>query len=125
MRRLAHAIIVVMAALPWLVSCIFFSMSAALVVLADRILPNARHGNCWSFAVPRWWHSGGYLLIRWANGMPIPHVAWVRKLSDQNSLEQTAPLNRVRSVAMIWKALYFPFRVTTVEKPQNAKDARQ
>jgi hypothetical protein len=125
MKRILHAAVVILAFVPWVIGCLGFGAAIALALLADRILPNARHGNCWSFALPRWWRNGGYLLVRWANGMPVPHAAWVRRLSDGNELEQTAPLHRVTSWALLWKTLYFPFRVTTVEKPQNAREARE
>jgi hypothetical protein len=124
-KKAAHAALVVLAFLPWLVGCIGFGLALALVLLADRIWPNAKHGNCWSYVGPRWWRHGGYLLIRWASGMSIPHAAWVRTLSDGNELEQTVPLERVTSWALWWRTVYFPFRVTTKEKPQNAREARE
>jgi hypothetical protein len=121
-----HAILVVVAFVPWLIGCIGFGAALALVLLADRIWPGATRGNCWSYVGPRWWRRGGYLLIRWAAGWPmIPHAAWVRELSADNALEQTVPLERVTRWSLWWKTLYFPFRVSSVEQPRNAREFRE
>ena len=125
MKRILHAAVVILAFVPWVIGCLGFGAAMALVLLADRIWPNATHGNCWSFVGPRWWRHGGYMLVRWSVELPVPHVAWVRTLSAGNELEQIEPIDLYSSWLDWWLTPYFAYRVTTVEKPQNAREARE
>lgn len=127
-RRIAHAVLVLLAALPWALGLAAFGCSLVLVLLADRIWPNATWGNCWSFAGPRWVRHGGYLVVRPADGVRVlgsgwvPHTLWMKRIGFDNEIEQTMPLRRSQSRVVPWRTLYFPYRVIRREMPHNAKD---
>lgn len=128
--RFIHASLIIMASIPWAIACGLLTISLVLVVLADKLWPNATSGNCWSYTAPKWIYKGGYLLIRPADGIRlfkigiIPHVLWLKSLSDSNDLEHTFPNHeRTTSKWLPWKALYFPYSVHKMEKPHNYDDS--
>lgn len=120
MRKLAHALIVLLAVLPWLIGCVGFGLALLLGLAADRLNPDARRGNCWTFAGPKWAKAGGYLAVRMA-GFPricgrrfVPHAIWVPSLAGV-PLEQTEPDHRITSLWGIWQVPYFDFHIRTTE----------
>lgn len=130
MKRPLHALLVVGAFVPWAFGCACFAVALWLTVLADKLWPAADHGNCWSYAGPRWWRWGGYILVRPADDVRvmgrgfIPHAIWVKTMpSDASELEveQTRPLHRSKAKWMPWRTLYFPFAVLRKERPHNAE----
>lgn len=129
MKRIIHAPLVILAAVPWAFGCLLFAVALGLTILADRVWPNATHGNCWSFVGPRWWRYGGYLLIRPADDVRvlgvgiIPHAIWVHGLAEDNELKQTVPLERSLSTSVPWRTLYFRFKVIRKERPRNSDRA--
>ncbi len=128
MRHALHAIVCLLAAIPWALGVMLFSCALLLTILADRIWPNATWGNCWTQAGPRWWRHGGYLLVRSADGQKvlgiggIPHAAWVHTLPDSGiGLLQTKPKHRRKSRFLPWYTLYFELDLIKHERPHNSK----
>ncbi len=121
MRRLIHAVLVIGAGPVWLVAYVCLALCALLVVAADRVLPHARIGNCWSYVAPRWLKHGGYIGIRIAPGVRflwnflIPHAIWIRELPETADIRQTSPINRCKGRWFPWYVFYFPFKVTERE----------
>lgn len=128
-RRFLHAVLILLAVVPWAFGCLLFSLALLLTILADRLWPNADHGNCWSFVGPRWAKHGGYLLIRPADGVRvfgkgiIPHVIWLKSLPKEGVvLEQTFPLFRSKSRWLPWRTLYFKYKLLSREREHNVVD---
>lgn len=130
-RRALHALIVVAAFFPWCLGVALFGAALWLTLIADRLWPEADHGNCWSFVGPRWFRHGGYIGVRLADdvrvaGKPvIPHAIWVTALPEAApglSLQQTKPIKRSRNRWFPWRVVYFPFTVSRHERPHNADD---
>jgi hypothetical protein len=101
-------------------------VTVELALLGHRLLPHARVGNCWTFALPRWRARGGYLLVRdsserFLGVLPIPHVAWVEHLGDDTILQQTVPLHRHKRW---WRSFRFPYRVVRSEAARDARPER-
>lgn len=122
-KRILHFIAVTLAAVPWLIGVTFFGLALALVIIADWLWPDADHGNCWSYAAPRWYKHGGYLLIRPAINAKlvagvglVPHVIWVKNLSADTYIEQSEPIDRYSGNWLLWHKLYFKFNVVDAEK---------
>lgn len=117
MRRVLHAMLAMLGVVVWLVWCGLFSVMLLLALLAHWIWPTADIGNCWAFALPRWWLRGGYLAIvpssLWLGPVPILHAALVR--APAPDLIQTTPVTKARTAREAWfglKSLYFKYRVT-------------
>jgi hypothetical protein len=121
-KRTLHALLVVLSAIPWAIGCITFACAWCLVILADRVWPDADRGNCWSYAGARWRKYGGYLLIRPADGLPlIPHAVWVPNIPPGLVVRQTLPVSRVRRWWQAWQTVYFRFRVLRRERSHDAR----
>jgi hypothetical protein len=120
LRKLGHAVLVLIAVLPWLISCLSFALALWLVGIADKTLPNANIGNCWSFVGPLWRRKGGYMAIRPARGFRfIPHALWVPKIPPELPVQQTVPIERATKLKDIWKTVYFKYKVVYTEKEKK------
>lgn len=114
-RRVAHAALIVVAALPLLVAFGAIRAVEALAVLADRVWPGADRGNCWTWALLQHRRHGGYLFSRpvrdaqlaWV-GEP-PHVGWVERIDGP--VMQTEPVSRYRGRWLLLRWVYFQFTV--------------
>lgn len=118
--RALHAALVLAAGPVWLLAYLLLVVCACLVIAADRVLPHARVGNCWSYAAPRWLRHGGYLAIRASRGARlsggmVPHAIWLRDLPDGAHVRQTVPLRPRSGRWLPWHIFYFSFRVTSRE----------
>jgi len=128
MRTLIHVFLAAVGFGTWCVAMWAMSATTALAVLGDKVLPHATHGNCWTYALPKWFHHGGYLLVRNADKQrflwifPVPHVAWIKHVGRDTLLEQFDPVSRHYSWWMPWFTVYYKGRVKTVEAPHDAKD---
>jgi len=126
MKRFFHAVLVLLAVIPWAVGVTLFAIALVLVLLADKLWPNADWGNCWSFCGPKWVKEGGYLVARPADGVRflgklwIPHVFWMPKIGDGNTVLQTFPIDRTKARWLPWRTLYFRFIVRGKERPHNS-----
>lgn len=124
--RVLHAIVVVLAFFPWALGCLMFAVALGLVLLADRIWPDADWGNCWSFVGPRWYRHGGYIAIRSADEVsvsgcgPIPHAMWITTWPADAAVQQTRPRKRTGARWLPWRTLYFPYVVKKSERPHNS-----
>lgn len=111
-------LLIALAAIPWAVGVIGFSIALLLVVIADKLIPKATHGNCWSFVGPRWSKHGGYIVVRMADDIRIfgrrviPHALWLRSWPEGADVQQTEPVTRKRHPL---HTIYFRFRVKNTE----------
>lgn len=118
---------VLLAVPPFVVAYALLAICTLLVLIADRALPHARVGNCWSYTGARWARFGGFIGIRAAPGarffgfLPVPHAIWIRDLRDADIL-QTTPLQRKRSRFFPWYVFYFKFKVTSKESKPARTD---
>ncbi len=125
MRRVLHIILVCMAAPVWTLGVLIATLCLILVMLADKVWPEATWGNCWSFVGPRWFKQGGYLVIRYADDVRIfgkiriPHALWMKSINNAD-IEHIAPIHRSKSTVVPWRTIYFPFLIRNVERPHNA-----
>jgi len=119
-----HALLVLLAAIPWAVGVLCFALALLLVLTADWLIPGATWGNCWSFVGPKWAKRGGYIVIRMADDVKvfgvqiIPHAIWLPAWPPDLPVHQTKPLRRSRNPL---RTLYFPFRVSTRERPHDSR----
>ena len=115
MTRIGHRALVTLAVLPWALGVALFGVAWALIMLADKLWTGATSGNCWSYAGPRWSRAGGYLLVRWADGVPVLHVAHVTSLEP---LEMThfVPSRRLRGWRGLLNSLYHAGHVADSDK---------
>ena len=117
MRRFLHALLVLLAVVPWLAGCLLFGCALLLTMAAHKLEPQARWGNCWSFVAPRWIRRGGYIAVR-LSGRPrifgrrfIPHAMWLASILPGTELEQTEPDHRITRLRDVWQVLYFRFHI--------------
>jgi hypothetical protein len=124
-KKLAHAILVIGAAIPWAAGMFALFLSTLCVLAADKVWPNANKGNCWSFAGPLWWKNGGYLSVRPADGQKIlglftiPHAIWMPEWPEGTPIKQTHPVRRHKSKWFPFYTVYFEYEVKDTEKPHN------
>lgn len=118
LRLALHAGLVILAALPWAIGCLGYWAAMWLTVWADRVWPDATHGNCWSFVGPKWLKEGGYVVVRWAHPPMgrIPHSIWMRNIPEGAEIQQTEPVRRARRWWQAHRTLYFRWRIVDREK---------
>lgn len=122
--HLLHFLLNAIGIIPWLLGVFMFFITTNIAILGHKLLPDADKGNCWSFALPRWYLSGGYLVIRWSKsrekifGMRIPHVIWVSDGIQNTELQQTIPLN-LTTKKILPPVFYFKYKVVTTETKQR------
>ena len=122
MRRFAHLVLVLLAGLPWVIGYFAFATSALLVWVADKVWPEADHGNCWSYAGPRWLKHGGYLAVRvvpsakFLGAFPVLHAVLLHQMPDGAVLEMTMPLRRQKTKWLPWRTFYFHYRVARKDR---------
>lgn len=121
MRRLIHALLAVVGIVAWVVAYAFMQAVFWLAVLGDKVLPDARVGNCWTFVCPRVIRLGGYMVIRpvkrarfFGIGI-VPHVLWLRSIHPDSTLLQTEPVDRYTGRWKFWRFFYFPFNLKSSE----------
>lgn len=117
-----HALIVFLIAVPLFVAWAAVTLVVGLSVLADKILPNADHGNCWTFSLAKWWREGGYLVVRPVPGVKmfgfglVPHVFWVKDVQSCE-LQMTQPVSRYTGLFLIFRCWYFKYVIRRTENP--------
>ncbi len=121
MRRAVHALLAIFGTLAWLVAYAAMQAVFWLALLGDKVLPNARVGNCWTFVCPRVMQLGGYMVMRpvrrgrfFGVGL-IPHVSWLQSIPPDATLLQTEPLDRYEGRWRLYRFFYFRFRLRTSE----------
>lgn len=127
LRQCAHWLAASLALAFFAVSAIAFCFVVACAVLANAIMPSSRYGNCWIYALPRWWRYGGYLAVRRADGvglcrvLPVPHVIWISHLARRgNVLSQFVPEKRRQTKCWPKFVGYYDGEVRNVESPRDA-----
>jgi hypothetical protein len=125
-RRVLHALLVISAGVVWIPLYMLLVIASVLLVVADKVLPNARVGNCWSFAIPRMLKHGGYIAVRAApgvaisGGLMVPHAIWMKNMHPESEVRQTSPLVRRKNSWLPWFVFYFKFKVVSNEgKPSS------
>lgn len=125
-RRALHATLVLLAVIPWSLGVLLFGVALLLVLLADKVWPNANWGNCWSYCGPKWVKEGGYLVgrpadnVRFLGRFWIPHVFWMPEIGDGNTVLQTFPVKRSKAKWLPLGTTYFEFIVRRKERPHNS-----
>lgn len=120
MRSVWHALLVLVGMIPLTLAWACLALGVFVMVLADKLHPNATHGNCWSYAAPRWWRHGGLLGMRPADGVRlagfglVPHVVHVEALNDAR-IKHTQPIKRYSGRWLLWRKLYFRFAVADTD----------
>ncbi len=125
-RKFLHFVTVILAGAFWFIAYWIFVICALLILLANKILPDANKGNCWTFAGLKWMQHGGYLAIRkiadnkFMKMFPVVHVVWIKEFSTENKTEQVVPIRRKSNKWFPHHVFYFPFRISRTERPHNA-----
>lgn len=125
-REFLHMVLVFLMAPFLLVAWTTVNAAALLAELADRVLPDARRGNCWSFALAKFRRDGGYVGCRpvakgrMLGGGRVLHVFWVRDVEGKD-LVQTQPLKRREGLALILFCWYFSYRLITTEPARRGQ----
>lgn len=120
MKRLAHALLLVLGFCMWAIGTGFFTLAMWIAVAGSKVMPGTM-GNCWNHALPKY-RKGGYLLIRPADDVrflgrfPIPHVMWADRLPDGMPLEQYVPLVRSNSKWLPWRTIWYEGRIRHRER---------
>lgn len=123
-RRIVHACVVFALALPLGIAWVAVSAALGLALLANRVWPEADRGNCWTFALVKWWREGGYIAARPAPGVRfigmgmVPHVLWVRHISGCE-LQQAVPVKRYHGPWLVFRAWHFKFNVIKTEAAER------
>lgn len=124
MRKLIRDFVVLVSAIPWTIAywCMVLVVLGAL--LAERLDPTARRGNCWSFGLPRLVRTGGYLAIKLLDdtrvlGVPVPHCIHVVELPEGTELTQTRPVKRRPGRFIPWWTYLFDYKLTHLERKGN------
>jgi len=122
-----HVILALIGFVIWGVANAFYSVCIGLSLIADRVIPGASKGNCWSYTFARWWKYGGYLAIRKADGngfikfLPLPHVIWLKRIDWKFAdVEQLIPKVRKHSKWFPWYSIYFDGKVINKEFRHDA-----
>ena len=107
-----HALLVAIAQIPLGVALLAAGLFALMALAAHRLHPEARVGNCWTYAVPRMIRHGGYLGFRRVHGvtlfgLPLPHAMWLPRLGQ---VRMTYPRRR-RAGWLPWFAVLFRYDV--------------
>lgn len=126
-RRWLHAILAGIGFVPWVISVTSMTISAMFAIACERVWSEANRGNCWTYALPRWWRRGGYLMIRPADGQkflkifPVPHVILLLKMPRHGlTLEQFLPVERKFGQWFPVHTIYYEGEIRTSERPHNA-----
>lgn len=113
-----------MLAIPfWTLGITFLAMAMLPALVAHKIHPRSSVSNCWIYACPRWFHRGGYFVIRAAKGvsflsvLSVPHVAWMPNTPPDGTLKHFSPVNRKSNRWFPLFAGYFRGVVTDIEYP--------
>lgn len=131
MRQLFHFLCCLLAVPFWIIGMTALSVALLPILGAYKIYPRSPKGNCWTYACPRWFSRGGYLVVRPSAGVKflsvcsIPHVAWMPRTPPAGSLKQFTPSNRKRAFWFPFFTLYFRGKVTDQEKEREAQGVTQ
>lgn len=121
MKFLLHRLLLVVAMIPLLLAFGLLLAFAGLAIAADRVLPRATWGNCWTFAVPMWFKHGGYMSLRRSDDIAlfghigIPHAAWQSSLNGD--LRMTSPVTRVANLFLPIHTLLFEYEIWHGDSP--------
>lgn len=122
MRRVAVAALLTVGIVPWIFGVLCLGLCVQISVLARALMPDSRHGNCWTYAMPRWYEHGGWMMIRWSEDVRlfglfrIPHAVWLKRLPDEGvQLESFSPTDRKPGRWFPWHVLWFHGHVKTTD----------
>lgn len=125
---LCHSALVRLGMVPLTLAWACLAAGIACMVAADKLQPNARWGNCWSFAAPRWWatRDRSYLTLRAVRGARlvggygiVPHVIYQADLGADARIEQPLPLHSYSGGNLIAGKLLFAFTVRTDDRDDS------
>ena len=134
MRKVVHFVLIgIIGAAAWLVAYWAGVAVFALTWLADKVLPEADCGNCWSYAMPRWAghrptlpenadvQRGGLMLqfvetARFWKIFPVVHCVWLPDGPGRTPMETTKPVERHRYRWLPLAPFYFHYNVLCVKR---------
>lgn len=129
LRSTFHSLIIWVAAFVWGIGNCFYVLMASLILLAKRVDPNSRYGNCWTYAVPLWLRFGGHLAIRAADDnkflwvFPVFHAKYIAQLPRKGlRMRQYIPAPELRRKTRVWPwyTVYYKGQVHRVDAPHDA-----
>lgn len=129
MRAVLHFIVTMLVAFFGAIALCFCTIVCALALLAKRIDPTHKRGNCWTYALPEFVEHGGYLAVRASDGLKflgvfiVPHVLYMPILHGRSVVSQYVPINRESSFWFPWYAVNYHGEIRVIESNHNAKDA--
>ena len=129
MRAAIHFMVTLLGVFFGAIALCFCTIVCALALLAKRIDPTHKRGNCWTYALPEFIERGGYLAVRASDGLKffkvfiVPHVLYMPILHRRSVISQYSPIARRSSSLLPWYAVNYYGEIRTVESNHNAKDA--
>lgn len=130
MRQAMHFVLTMIGSMSGMVTFASAFIASVFFVAAYHVLPNSRYGNCWTYSIPRWIKSKGYLSLRVAEDVrflkifPIIHSQWMRKTPQAGAIKQFIPRSRVSGDWFPIHTLYFQGRVVSMDTDHDAKDEK-
>ena len=129
MRSAIHFIVIMASAIVGAIALWFCAIVCALALLAKRIDPTHKRGNCWTYALPEFIEHGGYLAVRASDGLKflkvfmVPHVLYMPILHGRSVISQYVPITRKSSFWFPWYAVNYHGEIRVIDSNHNAKDA--
>ncbi len=129
MRSALHFIVIMASAIVGAIALCFCAIVCALALLAKRIDPTHKRGNCWTYALPEFIEHGGYLAVRASDGLKflrvfmVPHVLYMPILHGRSVISQYVPITRKSSFWFPWYAVNYHGEIRVIDSNHNAKDA--
>lgn len=130
-KEAAHFTIIWVAAFAWGFGNCFYAIMALLILLAKKVHPQARYGNCWTYAIPLWLKYGGHLAIRAADDnkflwvFPVPHVKYIAEMPRKGVVLRhyiPPPEKRRKTEVWPWYVIYYEGNVHIVDTPHDATE---
>lgn len=128
MKRVIHSLLLIVGFWVWAIGVLFLGLATWIAAVGDQVIPGLLYGNCWSYALPRYWGRGGYLIVRRADDVRflkyfhIPHVMWCAQLPPGMAVEQFVPLVRSKTQWLPWRTIWYPGRIRLRERRVKGAD---
>ena len=130
-REIVHFILVCVGSIVWGIGNCFYTLMAVIALLAQKVQPKARYGNCWSYAIPLWVKYGGNLGIRAADDnyflwiFPVLHVKYIGELPRKGvRMRQFVPIDSERRKGKVfpWWTIYYKGVIRRIDSPHDAAE---
>ncbi len=130
-RGVVHFILVWLCAVFWGIGNCFYTLMTLIILLAQKVHPKARYGNCWTYAIPLWVKYGGNLEIRAADDnyflwiFPVLHVKYIGELPRKGvRMRQFVPIDSERRKGKVfpWWTIYYKGVIRRIDSPHDAAE---